>query len=164
MAHENRELVIAGLAGGNPISLLNIGTGEIGEALRIVDRAGRFHLGYVEPADAGPAYGERIVPAVVMECAAAQIAAADEGDLHLRYLDRAGWLLIGRQGRGAKHEWQEAKQPAKVTALPTSKKRAARTSFHKLPHEQRSYGTPDVRRRKPIFAIPAAMFGILNLI
>jgi hypothetical protein len=51
-----------------------------------------------------------------------------------------------------------------VTALPTSKKRAARTSFHKLPHEQRSYGTPDVRRRKPIFAIPAAMFGILNLI
>ncbi|TXH36262.1 MAG: hypothetical protein E6Q98_12370 [Rhodospirillaceae bacterium] len=54
----------------------------------------------------------------------------------LQIIDRAGWLLIGRQGSGAKHKWQDADQPAEVTMHSTPEKRAAPAFFHKLPHEQ----------------------------
>src|SRR5262249_20945349 len=94
---------------------LAVGAGEIGDVLQVVDLAGRGDLRDAEAADPQPADGEGPASAVVLQRSAAEIAAADPGDLHLLDVDGAGLLqLLRRCLRGGGQAGQkESKQGEK---------------------------------------------------
>src|SRR5262249_27085723 len=74
----------------------------------------RRDLGDTEPADAQPADGKIVALAAELQRSAAEVAAPDEGDLHLLDADRAGFPeIVGPAGtRDRKRQQQEGRERA----------------------------------------------------
>src|SRR5262245_37121700 len=77
------ELATAEVADRQAIASLDIGASEVVDIVEIVDRARRGHARHANAADTEAADGEIILAAVVVQRPAAQVAAADEGNLDL---------------------------------------------------------------------------------
>src|SRR5690349_15305425 len=82
---------------GDAHAPLGIGAGELADIGQVIDIARRRDLREAEAADAEAADGEGVDFALEVELAAAEIAAADEGDLGLLDLDGPRGLLIRRE-------------------------------------------------------------------
>src|SRR5262245_45020034 len=78
---------------------LAISAREIGQPMEIVDGASCFDLGYADAADTKTTNGKPIGLALEMQCAAAEIAAADESDLDLFEGNLAGRFRFRRENR-----------------------------------------------------------------
>src|SRR5512138_1847226 len=99
MAVLEPELARALVSDRHAIATLGVGAGEVRELIEVVDRAGRRDLGDAEPADAEPPDRKVIGLAAEFQRPAAEIAAADEGDLHLLDPDGPGRLeIVGGAG------------------------------------------------------------------
>jgi hypothetical protein len=86
------------LSPGHAVARLPGAARKLAQLRQVVDVAIGLHLRDAEAADTQPADGEAIALALVVEGATADIAAADEGDLHLLDLDGAALhALLGER-------------------------------------------------------------------
>ena len=81
-------LALALVTVGRAVARLAVGAGKLAQFLQIVDVAIGFHLGDAEPADTQAADRETVVPALIVERAAADVSAAEKGHLDLLDGDR----------------------------------------------------------------------------
>src|SRR5262245_10095882 len=91
------EFAGADVADGEAVAALDVLALELADVGQIVDLAGGGDLGDAEAADAQAADGELVALASELQGAAAEIAAADPGELNLLNAHRAGFLeIVGR--------------------------------------------------------------------
>src|SRR5262249_39943240 len=131
----------------------------------VVDLAGRGDLRDAEAADPQPADGEGPAPAVVLQRAAAEIAAADPGDLHLLDVDGARLLqLLRRRPRSGGRQVGQNEAHESEQRGPTEAAREDVEHAHPLLIPSRRYGTraagPSTTRQ--CLTAPAAMLVILR--
>jgi len=110
------EFACTGRAYSEAIPRLHICAGEIAQIVKIVYRTVSLHPGHAKAPDTQSTDGEVVLLALEDQCSAAEIAAADEGNLHL--LDRHGASLhkVGCKGRRRQTEGRRTAESLQQSA------------------------------------------------